>query len=285
MKQVRIRESAFNACERNGTALPFSVCMSYISEQISKYNQQTECPISRVYLGYEFCEKMFLMSDLKDLCLKAAELCRHGYTVSFVLPVMHESSVFFIKQLITKLDHLKLIDEWIVNDLGTLVLIREELNIHTDIVLGRLFDKTIREPRIDILQNQKVREHFDLLQPEDWSSEQLRFLQSRFGIKAAETDTFPDGVLCLENYGIPYHVHYPDIYISSAAYCEWTGSEDDDAFLLGSHCGMECLRYGQYIQNGDRNPLKKIGNVICYVQQKSVHDCVRGDIRIVFSER
>lgn len=283
--QMQIRESVFNACERNGTVMPFPEGEKYICGQISAWNQKLDTVVSRVYLGFEFCEKMFLDSDSKESVRLAQRLKELGYRISFVFPIMHEKNVSLSKKYIEKLEGTHLFDEWIVNDLGTLIMFRREINTESDVVLGRLFDKVMREPRIDLFENRQIRTHFDLLQPRDWSSSYNQYFVSEFGVKAAETDTLPDGVLNLEACTFPYHVHYPDIYISSAAYCEWTGLEPAGAFSLHGACSKKCQDYFQLIPNGNRQPLKKVGNVIYAVQQKSFDECVQGSCRLVISKR
>ncbi len=208
-----------------------------------------------------------------------------GYCISFVLPVMHESGIERFSRIILTLESQNLLDEWIVNDIGTLLLLRNTLGVTRPISLGRMFDKGLREARTDVTSDISIRRNFDDLQPESGESEELLELIARYTITGLETDTFPDGILDLTHTNLSYHVHYPDIYISSAAYCEYEGIGRIDPYTLHTACSMPCRNYGQRILTPLNSSLKKIGNAIFAEQTRPASACIRGNIRLVYSHR
>lgn len=282
---MRILELAYNCCENNGTVeryADFCDRLNTLSEVMPSDLQQ---PIQRIYLGYDFCENMFCSCSVPELEQKIWYAARRGYRVSVVLPIMHQSRVERFVEVIRPLEAQDLLDEWIVNDIGTLLLMRETLGISRPISLGRMFEKGLRETRVDVTEDEVIRRCFEDLQPESGETEELLALVQKYGITGMETDTFPDGILQLTHTGLSFHVHYPDIYLSSAAVCEYEGIGRDRPFTLHPSCSGACRAYGQRIKTARGTVLKKIGNAIFTEQTRPIDACVRGDIRLVYSCR
>ena len=282
---MNILEYSFNCCETSGTTDPYEDYCHRLDTLSASMPPELQRPLQRIYLGFEFCENMFCMSSIPDLKKKIQHTAQCGYRISFVLPIMHQSCVKTFIDTIQSLESQDLLDEWIINDIGTLIIMRETLGITRAISLGRMFDKGLRETRVDITEDEFIRRNFEDLQPKGGESEEFLGLVHQYHITGIETDTFPDGILDSTRAGLRYHVHYPDIYLSSAAYCEYEGLGKERPFMLHSSCSMPCRLYGQRIKTTRGALLKKIGNVLYAEQTRPIEACVRGDIRMVYSCR
>lgn len=280
-----VADAAYNACERNGSLDTYEQFQARIEALRQDPPPCVQGEITWVYLGFELCEKMQLMADERGLLKKAAHLHEAGLRCALVLPVMHQSSAERFAGLIQAAEALDMPDEWIVNDIGTLFYLRQELHTKRPTVLGRMFEKGIREARIDLTANEHIHRNFSLLQPTSWETEAFNTFVKTYQIAGIETDTLPDGLLDLSRAGIEYRVHYPDIYLSSASYCEYQGLSAPDPFTLDAHCGMECVKYEQCIPTGNAHALKKIGNGIFATQHRPLASCVEGMFRLVYSQR
>jgi len=280
------KEYAYNACERNGTLESCELFEkrlrilknSHFLGRNEKYNW--------IYLGFEFCENMMKLCQIEHMERKIALADAQGYKAAFVFPPMYQKYVPLWKEWIWRLAEQKLVREWIVNDLGTLVLLKEA-GISEGLVLGRLFEKAVREVRQNILEIPEVENHFEIFQPGESVKNIFKTLAKKFPLCGAEVDTFPDGVLNLADQELAYHVHYPDIFLSYSPYCEYANvnHEEKGRFILHQSCEAECCLYEQKISTSNGRDIYKTGNVMLYRQSKSPEKCIEGCCRVVYSDR
>ena len=281
-----ITEYAYNACERNGTLDSMESFKNRLKALEIDSNLEKDKVYSRIYLGFEFCENMMSFCRIDHVKQKIELAVKEGYKVSFVFPMMHQKRIPLFKEWIRQLVQLDRIDEWIVNDPGTFLLL-DEAGVDGGFVLGRMFDKSIREARQNILDIPEIRDNFDVLQPENSFHGIREILKEKYHINGAEVDTFPDGILKLKDDGMHYHVHYPDIYLSCSTYCEYAnGSHNpNERFLLHTSCGAECRHYEQKIICKNGRVLYKTGNVMLCRQNRSPGQSIEGCCRMVYSDR
>ena len=282
---MNILEFTCNCCGTSGTTDPYEDFCRRLDMLPDTLPPAFQKPIERIYLGFEFCENMFCMSRAGDQERKIQYASERGYRISFALPAMHESHVGKFMETIRSLESQDLLDEWIINDTGTLIMLREAMGVSRSVSLGRLFEKSIREARINAENDEFIRRNFEDLQPAGGESGEFVEFVQRYHITGMETDTFPDGVLDLTNAGLSYHVHYPDIYLSSAAYCELEGIGKEEPYLLYPACAMSCRSYGQRIRTARGTVLKKIENAMFTEQIRPIDECVHGGARLVYSCR
>lgn len=283
---LNIKEYGYNACERNGT-LESCKLFEHRLELLKKrnvFNRNEQ--YQWIYLGFEFCENMMQICEITQVKEKIAMAEAKGYQVAFVLPPMHQKSVPVFKEWIRHLVAQNLVSEWVVNDLGTFSLL-EEAKARGSFVLGRLFEKAIREARQNILEIPEVERHFEILQPGSNIESICDLLGKRYHICGAEVDTFPNGILHLPENEIGYRVHYPDIFLSCSSYCEYANMdhEEKERFLLHSSCYAECCLYEQKLIAPNERTLYKVGNVMLCRQENEPEACIEGNCRIVYSDR
>lgn len=283
---LKISEYAYNACERNGT-LESEALFEKRLEMLEHTHFLNRNEVYRwVYLGFEFCENMMLQCKIENIEKKIELVIKKGYKVAFVFPMMHQKRIPLFKEWIGRLVKQNLVSEWIVNDFGTLRLLKEA-GICDGIVFGRMFEKSIRETRQNILEIAEIEKHFEIFQPGESFKGIWKIWRENYGIHAAEVDTFPDGIVDLTQSEIECHVHYPDIYLSCSPYCEYANCdmEEKGRFILHQSCGAECCLYEQRITTANGRDFYKIGNVMLCRQTKKPEECIEGCFRLVYSDR
>lgn len=286
ISMLKINEYAYNACERNGTLESYALFEKRICELKNYHLGKQNATYSWIYLGFEFCENMMRICDILQMEKKIETAVKRGYKVAFVFPPVYQKSIPMVKQWIERLKKLNLISEWVVNDFGMFALLAEA-GITKNFVLGRLFEKAIRETRQNILEIPEVAKNFEILQPTESMKSICRILEEKYMICGAEVDTFPDGMLKLTDQHLEYRVHYPDIFLSYSPYCEYANvnHEEKGCFVLHQLCGAECCLYEQKISAPKRNEFYKTGNVMLGRQVKCPEECIEGCCRFVYSER
>lgn len=280
------KEYGYNACERNGTLESCELFEKRLRMLKNSHFLDRNEEYNWIYLGFEFCENMMKLCRIEHLERKIAMADAEGYKVAFVFPPMYQKSVLLWKEWIWHLSEQRLVREWIVNDLGTFVLL-EEARVRDGLVLGRLFEKAVREVRQNILEIPEVEKYFEIFQPGESVKSIIEILGKKYPLCGAEVDTFPDGVLSLADHGLEYRVHYPDIFLSYSPYCEYANvdHEEKGCFILHQPCVAECCLYEQKISTSNGRDIYKTGNVMIYRQSKNLEKCIEGCCRVVYSDR
>lgn len=240
-----------------------------IAEQASSYG-----PVDEACLGSEFCIHK-LMAIPKDILLeKIAFLKVLQLRVLIMLPVIPERNWNYFMEFASEISGCT--DGFVCNDWGTLIFLRRNYP-NKEIVAGRLFEKGLRECRMEYGDvDENLARWTEKIAPTDMESAYLH-LFTAYGISQAETDTPMNGSLKLAD-RIGFRVHYPRIYLSHSAICE---------FALGqgsaSLCGMPCARYGKCISTDRGFGIYKIENCICAKQERRLEELVEGTYRLVYS--
>lgn len=275
-----IQEVELNLCDHNG-----SINKEDFSDMLDACHQNAFKAAGKaaayVRLGFEFCENglSYIKSEALEAKVELAEKKR--MKTVFVLPPLHERSLdaygHWIKHTLFQLP----VREYVVNDMGTLYLLRKELGWQGAVTFGRLFDKSMREFRMDLSELMDLDKHASTLFQPDMLNNYYQKLAKKWNIQAFETDTLPDGILHVEDWTNLYqiHVHYPRIYLSRAAYCEY-GRND---FCFTSGCGGACAEYGKRIGQNENRMIYKEGLSVFGIQQKPVTEAVTGKIRLIYS--
>ena len=189
--------------------------------------------VSRVYLGNEFCERLLpTPGQLTDAFAHAKEL---DVDISLLTPLLTDSG---IKRLRLLLDMLPAETEVIVNDWGTLRLIKKDY-LSLKPLLGRLLYKMIKDPRLPSAQ-------WTRLHPHSGQSKPFHHLLDRFGIDHIEMDVPPFTQSDQFNVGeLDLSVHLPFGYVVKGRMCRIGSLNQDDPnkFVVGHACQKECLDY------------------------------------------
>jgi len=118
-------------------------CACYVtsSNDLSKLPRK----IRRIYYGAEACE-LFLPNVPR--IKRFAELCSTaGRTMTLVMPLLSDRALPIVREVINYANAVKVIDEIVINDYGTLNLLREQL-YGCKIICGRLLARQYCDPKL-----------------------------------------------------------------------------------------------------------------------------------------
>lgn len=113
-------------------------------------------PISRIYLGNEFCPNSF--PDMQKLNILLNLLTNLGFKLTICYPYLQECHISQVVQIFEAIEeYLKKYNtfEFIVNDWGILKYIQEN-NINVKCILGRLLNKRKKDPRAKYLRRNYI---------------------------------------------------------------------------------------------------------------------------------
>ena len=278
---IDIYEVEINMCDFRGTIQCSDIKKLYetCSEKVKAI---TDIDIKYARLGYEFCENGLLHTNPDKLIENMQWLYGQGIKIIFVLPPMHQRYMEMYQVFLLKLFKYDLIDEIVVNDIGTLSLMREKLNWNGKITFGRLFDKSVREIRLNLFENWNHEAYADTAFLPSVMGNYQKKLSKKWNIDSFETDTLPDGVLDATSWDKDYkvHIHYPRIVLSKSAYCEFAQNNCQ----FEARCSGTCLKYGKTIVREGRRMIYKEGLLIYGKQPKPLEEVVNGKIRLIYSE-
>ncbi len=192
-----------------------------------------ELSVERVHLGNEFCERLLpTPAQLRSAQQHAGQM---AVEVSLLTPLLTDSG---IKRLRPLLDTLPDGAEVIVNDWGTLRLVRTQYATLKPL-LGRLLYKMIKDPRLPSAQ-------WTQLHPHSGRSQPFHRLLARFGVDHIEMDLPPFTQAEQFQVGeLGLSVHLPYGYVVKGRMCRIgsLGQDDSGKFIAGHACRKECLDY------------------------------------------
>ncbi len=193
----------------------------------------SELLIERVHLGNEFCERLLPTPVQLQTAQQHARTL--GVEISLLTPLLTDSGS---KRLRLLLDRLPPGAEVVVNDWGTLRLIRTEYPA-LEPLLGRLLYKMIKDPRLPSAQWTK-------LHPHSGRSKPFQRLLARFGVDHIEMDVPPftqDEQFLVGDLGLSVHLPYG--YVVKGRMCRIgsLGEHDSGKFIAAHACRKECLDY------------------------------------------
>ena len=192
-----------------------------------------ELSVNRVYLGNEFCERLLPTPAQMTEAIACTQYL--GIDFSLQTPLLTDSG---IKRLRILLDTLAEGTEVIVNDWGTLRLIRTDYG-GLKPLLGRLLYKMIKDPRLPSAQ-------WTRLHPHSGRSKPFHYLLDRWGVDQIEMDVPPFTQLDQFDVGdMDLSVYLPYGYVVKGRMCRIGSLGQDDAskFVAGHACRKECLDY------------------------------------------
>lgn len=226
-----------------------------------------------IFFGSGLCGAHPLMQTAEKLNKYFNIVKEIGLKVIFSIPLVHEREAIIIDNFLRIICQNCTVDEFSVNDIGTLVDLRNKYNWKGKISFGRLFERSMREARYS---SEEL--YLDKCYRFEMSATYLR-LADTYKVTGIVTDTIPNQTIDLSLLDNKFNIYliYPFIFLSKSAYCEFSALNNDtiEKFKLGSHCRGLCKYYGKEIQG--LNTIYREG-LIAYCKQKlSLEECVTGN--------
>jgi hypothetical protein len=222
---------------------PLSPYRRLFYQQVSKYFGPLV--FTRVYFGNEFCQH--LIPSLGKL-RRVYEACKErGIHFSFVTPYVTDKGIKRLRPLLDFLAESTPHTEVIVNDWGVLRMLRRNYP-ELEIVLGRLMNKMLRDPRVTGLYKQTAPETVikTLNEPAMAATLYQQFLTG-LGVRTLEFDVLLQGMnfSSLADGGLTVSVYVPYGFVATGRVC-MIGSlhlPKPKKFDVDIRCSFECQEY------------------------------------------
>lgn len=225
-----------------------------------------------VLFGTRTCDIMLQNFNRREFLWRIKYACEHDMKVNIVIPQLHQKNRTAVLLFLEWIFNSICVNSVQVNDIGGGMLIRKYFGENIQIYAGRLFDKTMRENRLDIMTIEKISKNSELLRKTQFADFEYRKLFEEFGICRAELDTLPDGELILPEGEISWDVIYPRIMLSLSANC-----------LYQQCCDKGCAVYRKKFFSRGRVFFIDENGVFC-IKQSELQKSVRGKFRLIYSE-
>lgn len=230
--------------------------------------------ITRIHLGNEFCERL-----LPEKGVLETALANPRFAISLTLPALSDQGM---KRILPLLDSLPPEQEVIVNDWGTLRLVRHS---YADLKpsAGRLLCKQIKDPRLPSA------EWAGLYPTGAFSDPYAAFLMD-FGISRMEVDLPPyaQGADLVKG-KIRLSVHLGYGYVMKGRMCKIGSLNLPPAarFQTGHGCCRECLDYVEHTARPSGSDLRSFqrGNTRFYAHDRGMWDSVFNATRAGWVDR
>jgi len=261
--------------------------------QASRYLDRI--PFTRVYFGNEFCQH--LIPSLGKLKRVYGVCQKKGVSLSLLTPYVTDKGIQRLKPLFNFLRASAPEVEVVVNDWGVLRLLKRSYP-GLRLVLGRLMNKMLRDPRVTGLYKQTAPEAVikTLSEPAMGGPLYQQFLRG-LDITALEFDVLLQGVdfSSLTDSGLAVSVYVPYGFVATGRVC-MIGSmhlPKPKKFDVDIQCSLECqeytteLRYVSPVSKVDQKYLQK-GTTVFYTHSSdmlssTLEDAFQGKIhRVVY---
>lgn len=214
--------------------LLLSRCLKQLGcPQDNLYLRAHDWPVSRIYLGNEFCERLIpTPKELEQVQLWAGQ---QALDLTLVTPMVTDAG---LRRLDILLPRLPDGSEVVINDWGVLLRLRTDYPSLVP-VLGRMLNKMIKDPRLPS-------EQWTRLQPHSSQSVHFQSFLERFAIGRLEMDVPPFArTEQFQTAPLALGVHLPYGYTVKGRMCRIgsLGQRDEGKFVAGHACRKECLSY------------------------------------------
>jgi len=188
--------------------------------------------IKGVIYGSSTCSRFIDAIDVEKLIKKYISAKEKNLLTYFIVPNVREEYFQKFVQVIDQLLERKVIDYLIVNDYGIMELYSKKVNI----ILGRLFDKRIRDFRTKniFLTNEGIGV---------FSSENLKYYEEH-NIRIVTLEPHITEHFILPQSLNKIYINYPYILEACGNICEFSGINKKCASKFKNvNCSFECLKY------------------------------------------
>ena len=188
-----------------------AVYYTKVPEYLPAHLEQT-----RIYFGNEFCEH--LIPKVQDVS-RILSLCRErDIKLSFLTPYVTDFGIKQLAEIFEFLNFLEFKGEIIINDFGTLELIRNR-KYGFKLVLGRLLNRQKRGPRLAKILNKLPSDLIKHFSSTYLDREEVVSVLSDLGIERIEFDNIPLGLTRDPLPEFKASLYYPFVYISTTRLC------------------------------------------------------------------
>jgi len=269
--------------------LAVNMCGYYDSTLFYKLYTQIASKYQRIYIGSEYCSAFLNLFEVNFD--KILAIIDNDKKVSIVFPIMQEIHWHELKKICVRLSSKSNIDEVIVNDIGTLVYCKKLLS-NKKIVLGKLFCKTPREPRINLWKYEGVT-NTNVLSESVFETPFFKKIMQEYSIHQIETEFISKEYtsdICINT--SPYYIglHYPYIYITSGTICPLScyPKKGDIQFTNKKMCDARCMHTIIHIINSnlERDVINR-GNVYMYkaeIDENNFEFSSSSKIRLIYND-
>ena len=237
----------------------------------------------RLYFGNEFCQR--LIPSKEDLDYIIGFVKKNNIKLSFVTPYVTDDGIERLEPLLELLTKRLSGSEVIINDYGTLEIIKEK-KLKLKPVLVRLLTKQKRGPRIINIMDKLPKpaiEHFRK------SNAEVPIFQEflvKNGFGRVELDNLLQGIGDdFSESKIKASLYYPYAYVTTTRFCLTSICDKEDA-VPGIHpCKKECKKYGPFKLTNKNMPVHLLlkGNTQFFENKKLPEDLEeKGINRLVF---
>lgn len=216
----------------------------------------------RIYFGSEFCQ--YRLPSL-SLVIKAVEYClENGFAFTFATPYTHNQTFTQLVRILAYLDEMASAAgervEVVVNDWGVYHHIQTRFP-HLDVVIGRLLNKTIRDPRVahyydDERAPEQGRKFF---QGTGLVSTWFQTFWQNGNVIGIEFDELIQGkeVTQMES-SLQISLHFPFGCIASGSACMvgFMDTERAEKFRGDPACKQQCQKYVFELKNRQHRDMK-----------------------------
>lgn len=208
-----------------------------IKFEVARLAGDYKLDIPTVRIGAETCAHLYSKANIGNIVIKAKAIKELGYTVHLVFPSIAERDFEDCAAVLTACASEGCIDAVVINDYGLIDVAQKN---RVKMILGRLFDKRLRDPRVHSSQ-------FLNGAPEDsgiFTPASIAFLK-REGVSEIEMDILELGL------GEPIpeqirrvYLHFPYRYITCGHICEFSGiGEDNEHKFRMGQCKRQCMKF------------------------------------------
>lgn len=220
----------------------------------------------RIYVGDEFCPIRLPQPKFLRHCCQFAQENNMGLTL--LIPVLTDTWLDRCGKLFEILTLGFPEAEVVVNDLGTLLFLKEEYP-SLRLSMGRLFNKGFKDPRLSLQGLTLTQEKKALLSESTFDNPEFQTLLDRFDLSRVERDLMPYSQYLAENGGGHETSYYfPFGYITTGRVC-WTATFMENSardYRPRSQCSQPCkdLRF-QLKSDSQSLALFQSGNTVFYL--------------------
>lgn len=273
------KKIVINLCDYAGTYTPKNEMIIHYHNSTANVKDMLPYAVAgEVWLGSEVCENLFLMYSAKQYQERIDCFFNMGIRVLLAIPELHETHFYKVMSVVNQLRN---IEGFIVNDIGTAMAVRREYP-DSQLVLGRSFDKTIREIRISPGQIcDKYNVEQTAIHKKALDEIHLK-LYKDLGVSAIITDSVPFLKTELVANEMQIYLEYPRVMLSQAAICEFSGTKGNNP-LHG--CRFGCFQYSKRYSLSGNNLIKQ-GKIIYHKEERMIYqcvDCISGDIHLAYT--
>lgn len=245
------------------------------NELLEKYNLQAP---QRIYFGSEFCQ--YRIPTLEDV-QKAYEIVTgYGYEFSFVTSYVPESGMQQLLTIFSWLNQQETGVEVVVNDWGICYSIAKNYP-NLIIVVGRLLNKMIRDPRVAHLYNQKAapQKAKSIFMNSAFEAPYFQQFLQRYNVSRIEYDSFIQPIQqTKEREGMPSSLYLGYGVIATGRSClvGTLHKPSEEKFKGDVQCKQQCTKYVAQMHNTrptlGQLPVKTMqkGNTAFYQQDEEL---------------